>query len=325
MELHRRHFLHIAGAAVAAPLAPAVLRAEGWPARPVRVVVGFAPGGLGDIMARLIGQWLSERLGQQFIVENRPGAATNVATESVVRTAPDGYTLLLSTTSNAINATLYHDLNFNFIRDTVPIAGIAGTVLVMVVNPSFAAKTVPAFIEAAKASPGKINMASSGAGSPPHVAGELFKMMTGADMAHVPYRGDVPAITDLLAGQVQVYFATLPSAIEYVKAGNLRALAVTGASRSPALPDIPVLAEFVPGFEATAWIGVSAPRGTPAGIVDRLNREINAALADPKMIARITELGAAPLPASSADYAALIARETEKWGKVIALSGATAQ
>jgi tripartite-type tricarboxylate transporter receptor subunit TctC len=324
MKLHRRHFLHIAGAAVAAPLAPAVLRAEAWPERPVRLVVGFAPGGLMDIMTRLMGQWLSERLGQQFIVENRTGAATNIAAESVVRAAPDGYTLLASGTTNAINATLYRDLSFNFIRDTAPVAGIASTVLVMLVNPSFAARTVPAFIDAAKASPGRINMASSGAGSPPHMAGELFKAMTGVDMAHVPYRGDVPAITDLLAGQVQVYFATLPSAIEYIRAGNLRALAVTSASRSTALPNVPALAEFVPSYEATGWTGLSAPRNTPADTVDRLNREINAALADPKMVARITELGAAPLPGSSADYATLIARDTEKWGKVVALSGAAA-
>jgi tripartite-type tricarboxylate transporter receptor subunit TctC len=322
MALHRRHFVHIAGAAVAAPFAPALLHAEG---RPVRLVVGFAPGGTADIMARLIGQWLSERFGQQFIVENRTGAATNVATESVVRAAPDGYTLLVSSVANAINATLYPELGFNFIRDTTPIAAIASTILVMAVNPSFAAKTVPAFIDAAKASPGKVNMASSGAGSPPHVAGELFKMMTGTDMAHVPYRGDVPAITDLLAGQVQVYFATLPSATEYIKAGNLRALAVTSASRSRALPDIPALAEFVPGFEATIWTGLNAPRNTPADIVDRLNREINTALADPAMVARITELGATPLPGSPADYAKLVASDTEKWGKVVQMSGATAQ
>jgi tripartite-type tricarboxylate transporter receptor subunit TctC len=278
-----------------------------------------------DIVARLIGQWLSERLGQQFVVENRTGAATNVATEAMVHAAPDGYTLLISSAANAINATLYPSLNFNFIRDTAPIAGIATTAMVMVVNPTFAATTVPAFIDYAKAHPGKINMASSGSGSPPHMAGELFKMMSGTNMAHVPYRGDVPAITDLLAGQVQVYFATLPAAIEYIKAGNLRALAVTGSTPADALPDIRAMAEYVPGFEATIWNGLNAPRNTPLEIIDKLNREINLALADAKMIARIRELGAAPLSGSSADYAKLVAKDTEKWGKVVELSGATVQ
>jgi len=325
MKLCRRQFLEIAGAALTAPFGSPLLHAQAYPTRPVRLIVGFAPGGVTDIVARLIGQWLSERLGQQFVVENRTGAATNVATEALVHAAPDGYTLLISSAANAINATLYPNLNFNFIRDTVPIAGIATTAMVMVVNPTFAATTVPAFIDYAKAFPGKINMASSGSGSPPHMAGELFKMMSGTNMTHVPYRGDVPAITDLLAGQVQVYFATLPAAIEYIKAGNLRALAVTSSTRSDALPDIRAMAEFVPGFEATIWNGLNAPRNTPAEIVGMLNREINAALADAKMIARITELGAAPLSGSSADYAKLVAKDTKKWGKVVELSGTTVQ
>jgi tripartite-type tricarboxylate transporter receptor subunit TctC len=266
---------------------------------------------------------LSERLGQQFFVENRTGAATNVATEAVVRAAPDGYTLLVSSAANAINATLYENLNFNFIRETTPIASIVGTPLVMVVNPSTSAKTVPAFIAYAKANPGKINMASSGSGSPPHVAGELFKMMTGIKMIHVPYRGDVPAITDLLAGQVHVYFGTLPASIEYIRAGNLRALAVTSATRLQALPNVPTMGEFLPGYEASIWNGLNAPKNTPAEIIEKLNKEINASLADPSLKTRIAELGATPLPGSPADYAKLLADETEKWGKVVKLSGAT--
>jgi tripartite-type tricarboxylate transporter receptor subunit TctC len=321
MKRHRRQFLQLAGAAGAAPFGSRIVRAQPYPARPVRLVVGFAPGGVTDIVARLMGQCLSERLGQQFVVENRTGAATNIATESVVRSAPDGYTLLVTSAANAINATLYPNLSFNFIRDTLPVASIASTTLVMLVNPSFAATTVPAFIAYAKASPGNFNMATAGAGSPPHVAGELFKMMTATNMAQVPYRGDVPAITDLLAGQVHVYFGTLPASIEYIKSGRLRALAVTSASRSVALPDVPSMAEFVPGFEATIWNGFSAPRGTPAETVDRLNREINAALADPKLVARMVELGAMPLSGSTADYAKLIADDTEKWAKVVNFAG----
>jgi tripartite-type tricarboxylate transporter receptor subunit TctC len=291
MKLRRRQFLQLAGAAIAAPASSPVAWAQAYPVRPVRLLVGFAPGGVTDIMARLIGQWLSERLGQQFFVENRTGAATNVATEAVVRAAPDGYTLLVSSAANAINATLYDNLNFNFIRDTVPIASIISTPLVMVVNPSFSARTVPAFIAYAKDNPGGINMASSGSGSPPHVAGELFKMMAGIKMTYVPYRGDVPAITDLLAGQVQVYFGTLPASIEYIKAGNLRALAVTSATRLRALPDIPTMGEFLPGYEATIWNGLNAPRNTSDEIVEKLNRDINAALADPKHKARICRVG----------------------------------
>jgi tripartite-type tricarboxylate transporter receptor subunit TctC len=323
MQLHRRRFLQLAGATLVAPTGSGVAWAQAYPARPVRLVVGFAAGGVTDIVARLMGQWLSERLGQQFVVENRTGAATNVATEGVVRAVPDGYTLLISSASNAINATLYDNLNFKFIRDTTPIASVIATPLVMMVNPSFPAKTVEAFIAYAKASPGKVNMASSGSGSPPHVASELFKMMTGVKMVHVPYRGDIPAITDLLAGQVQVYFGTLPASIEYVKAGNLRALAVTSATRSEALPDIPTMGEILPGYEATIWNGLNGPKNTPADVVGKLNREINAALADPKFKGRLTELGATPLPGSPADYAKLVADETEKWGKVVKLSGAT--
>jgi tripartite-type tricarboxylate transporter receptor subunit TctC len=324
MKLGRRQFMQFAGTAMLAPVGPLLSWAQSYPTRPVRLLVGFAPGGVTDIVARLIGQWLSERLGQQFIVENRTGAATNVATEAVVRAAPDGYTLLVSSAANAINATLYDNLNFNFIRDTVPIASIISTPLVMVVNPSFPAKTVPAFIAYAKGNSGKINMASSGSGSPPHVAGELFKMMAGINMIHVPYRGDVPAITDLLAGQVQVYFGTLPASIEYIKAGNLRALAATSAMRLQTLPEVPTMAEFLPGYEATICNGLNAPRNTPAEIVDKLNSEINVALADPKLKTRLAELGAAPLSGSPGDYAKLIADETEKWGKVVKSSGARA-
>jgi tripartite-type tricarboxylate transporter receptor subunit TctC len=322
MKIRRRKFLQLAAAAMVTPVISPVASAQAYPARPVRLVVGYSAGGVTDIVARLTGQWLSERLGQQFVVENRPGAATNVATEGVVRAVPDGYTLLMSSAANAINATLYNNLNFDFIRDTTPIASVISTPLVMVVNPSFPAKTVEAFIAYAKANPGKINMASSGSGSPPHVAGELFKMMVGVKMVHVPYRGDVPALTDLLAGQVQVYFGTLPASIEYVKAGNLRALAVTGATRSAALPDIAIMAEFLPGYEATIWNGLNAPKNTPAEIVARLNREINVVLADPRFKARLAELGATSLPGSIAEYAKLVADETEKWGKVVKLSGA---
>ena len=270
-----------------------------------------------DIVARLIGQWLSERLGQPFIIENRPGAGSNIATEAVVRAPPDGYTLLLVGPPNAINATLYDKLNFNFIRDIAPVASIVRVPNVMVVNPSVPAKTVPEFIAYAKANPGKINMASAGIGSSAHVAGELFKMMTGVDMVHVPYRGAAPALTDLLGGQVQVCSPRMPASIEYIKAGKLRALAVTTATRSEALPDVPTVGEFVPGYEASSWYGVGAPKNTPAEIVDKLNKEINAALADPKIKARLADLGGTALAGSPADFGKLIADETEKWGKVI--------
>jgi tripartite-type tricarboxylate transporter receptor subunit TctC len=322
MGLHRRQFLKLAGPAIAAPAVATISWAQAYPARPVRLVVGFGAGGVTDIAARLIGQWLSEQLGQQFIVENRTGAGTNIATEAVVRAAPDGYTLLVASASNAINATLYENLNFNFLRDTTPIASIIGTPLVMMVNPSFAAKTVFSFVAYAKANPGKVNMATSGSGSPPHVAGELFKMMTGANMVNVPYRGDAPAITDLIAGQVQVYFGTLPASIEFVRAGSLHAIAVTGAMRSPALPHIPAMTELLPGYEATIWNGLNGPRNTPSEIVEKINSQVNAALADPKLVARFTELGARVLPGSPGDYAKLVVDETEKWGRIVKLSGA---
>jgi tripartite-type tricarboxylate transporter receptor subunit TctC len=285
--------------------------------RPVRIVVGFAPGGTADIVARLMGQWLSERLGQQFVIENRPGAATKIATEAVVRAAADGYTLLIVGTTQAINATLYDKLNFHFIRDIAPVAGLTRVPNVIVVNPSVPATTVPEFIAYAKANAGKLSMASGGIGSSGHVSGELFKMMTGVNMAHVPYRGGAPALTDLLAGQVQVYFSPMPAAIAYIKAGKLRALAVTTAVRSEALPEIPTLGEFVPGYEASIWLGIGAPKATPAEIVNELNKEVNAALDDPKMKARLADLGGTPLPGSPVQFGKLIAEETEKWGKVI--------
>jgi tripartite-type tricarboxylate transporter receptor subunit TctC len=319
---HRRHFLHLAAGATALPALPRGARAQAYPARPVRIVVGFAAGGGVDIVARLIGQWLSERLGQQFVIENRPGAATNIGTEAVVRAPADGYTLLLVDASAAINATLYDKLNFNFIRDIAPVAGIIRVANVMEVNPSFPAKTVPEFIDYAKANPGKINFASGGNGAPPHVSGELFKMMTGVDIVHIPYRGLAPALTDLIGGQIQVMFGTMPPSIEYIRAGKLRALAVTTATRSVALPDIPTVGEFVPGYEASTWYGVGAPKTTPAEAIEKLNKEINAAFADPKMKARLADLGGIPLSGSPADFGKLIADETEKWAKVVKFSGA---
>ena len=312
---HRRHILHLTAGAAALPAVSRVAWAQTYPTRPVRLIVGVAAGGGTDIVARLISQWLSERLGQQFIVENRPGAGSNIATEVVVRAPPDGYTLLTVGAPAAINATLYYDkLNFNFIRDIAPVAGIMRGPLVMLVNPSFPAKTVPEFIAYAKANPGKINMASGGNGTTPHVTGELFKMMTGVDMVHVPYRGAGPAITDLLGGQVQVLF---DNPIEHIRAGRLRALAVTTTTRSEALPDIPTLGEFVPGYDASGWFGIGAPKDTPVQIIDRLNREINACLADPRMKARLTDLGGIVLSGSPADFGKHIADETEKWGKVV--------
>jgi tripartite-type tricarboxylate transporter receptor subunit TctC len=290
----------------------------------VRIVVGFAPSGATDIMARLIGQWLSERLGQQFVIENRPGAGSNIGTEVAVNAHPDGYTLLVATSVNAINATLYDKLNFNFIRDIVPVASIHREPHVMEVNPSVPARTVPEFITHAKANPGKINMASAGIGSGNHIAGELFKMMTGINLVHVPYRGAGPALVDLLGGQVQVMFATMSSSVEYVRAGKLRALAVTTTTRSGALPDVPTVSDFLPGYEASFWSGVGAPKNTPAEIVDTLNKEINAALADPKMKARLAELGATALAGSPADFGKLIADETEKSRNVVKFSGAKA-
>jgi tripartite-type tricarboxylate transporter receptor subunit TctC len=325
MILSRRWFLQNAGA-VAAPLAaPQLTRAQAYPSRPVRIVVGFPPGGPTDIAARLVGQWLSDRLGQQFIVENRPGAVGNVGTEAVVRAPSDGYTLLLAASANAINATLYGALGYDFIRDITPVASIARFPLVMEVNPSLPVRTVPEFIAYAKANPGKINMASGGNGSPQHVAGELFKMMAGIDMLHVPYRGAAPALADLIGGQVQVMFDPLSSSIEQIKAGKLRALAVATAMRSEALPEIPTVGDFLPGYEASYWCGVGLPRNAPAEIVDELNREINAGLADHRMLSRIAELGGTAIVGSPTDFRKLIATETEKWAKVVKFSGAGAE
>jgi len=313
--MNRRSMLGLAAA-----LLPAVSRGAGaqtYPSRPVRWIVPFPPGGPTDIVARPLGQWLSERLGQPVVFDNRPGAGSNIGTEAVVRAPPDGYTLLMVAPSSAINATLYERLNFNFIRDIAPVAAIARVPQVMVVNPSLPAKTVPELIAYAKANPGKMSMGSAGVGTGQHVAGELFKMMTGVDMVHVPYRGGAPALTDLLGGQVQVMFTVPVGLMEYIKAGRLRALAVSSATRSQALPDIPAVADFVPGYEASGWFGIGAPKSTPAAIVDKLNKEINAALADPGMKARIADLGGVVLPGSPADFGKLIAEETEKWAKVV--------
>jgi tripartite-type tricarboxylate transporter receptor subunit TctC len=322
MKLPRRNFLHLAAGAAALPISSRIARAQAYPARPVRLIVPVAPAGASDITARLMGQWLSERLGQPFIVENRPGANNIIGTEAVVRAPADGYTLLMVGTAQAINATLYDNLNFNFIRDITPVAGIIRTALVVVVHPSFPAKTVPEFIAYAKAHPRKVNMASAGNGSPPHVSGELFKMMTGVDMVHVPYRGGGPALNDLLGGQVQVYFPTTVSSIGFIRAGRLRALAVTTATRSDALSDIPTVGEFLPGYEASAWYGIGVPKNTPAEIVDTLNEAINAGLADPTITARLADLGGVPMPMSPAEFGKFIADETEKWAKVVKFSGA---
>jgi tripartite-type tricarboxylate transporter receptor subunit TctC len=317
MKLPRREFLHLAAGAAALPALSRNARAQTYPARPVRIIVGFSPGGTADIVARLIGQWLSERLGQPFIIENRPGASSNIAVEAVVRASPDGYTLLQVVATNAINATLYDRLNFNFIRDIAPVASIARVPLVMEVNPSVPAKTVPEFIAYAKANPGKISMASAGIGTPGHVGGELFKMMTGVDMLHVPYRGSAPMVTDLLGGQVQAAFDNLPVSIEHISAGKLRALAVTTATRSEALPDVPTVGDFVPGYEASSWTGLAAPRNMPAEAVEKLNREINVGLADAKVKARLAELGNVPMLMTAVEFEKFVADETEKWGKVI--------
>jgi len=317
MKLPRRQFLHLAAGAAVLPAMTRIARAQAYPSRPVRIIVPFAPAGNIDLIARLIGQWLSERLGQSFVIENRPGAGTNVATEAVVRAPPDGYTLLQASSASAWNATLYEKLNFNFIRDIAPVAGVIRAPFVMEVNPSVPTKTVPEFIAHAKANPGKISMASAGIGSGPHVTGELFKMMAGVNMVHVPYRGSGPALTDLISGQVQIYFDGLPSSIEHIRTGKLRALAVTTAARSEVLPDIPSLSDFVPGFEASFWAGLGAPRNTPAEIIDRLNKEVNAALVDRKMKTRLADFGGSVLPGTPADFGKLIAEETEKWAKVI--------
>ena len=317
MTLPRRHFLRLAAGAAALPASSRFGWAQSYPSRPVRIIVGFAAGGGVDILARLMGQWLSERLGQPCIVENRPGAGTNIGTEAVVRAPPDGYTLLLVNAANAINVTFYEKLSFNFIRDIAPIASIMRQPIAMLVNPSVPAKSVPEFIAYAKANPGKVNMASAGTGAPSHLAGELFKLMAGVAMVDVPYRGVAPAMTDLLAGQVQVLFTSVISSIEYIRSGKLRPLAVTTATRSDVLPDIPAIGDFLPGYEASQWYGVGAPRNTPAGIVDMLNKGINSALDDRRMKARLQDLGGTVLAGSPAEFGKLIADETEKWGKVI--------
>jgi tripartite-type tricarboxylate transporter receptor subunit TctC len=321
MKLPRRKFLHVAAVAAALPAVSRSAWAQTYPARPVRIIVATGPAGAPDILARLVGQWLSERLGQQFVTENRPGGGNNIGTEAVVRAPPDGYTLLLVDPSASINATLYDKLNFNFIRDIATVAGLVRMPLVMVVHPSVPATTVPALIAYAKANPGRINMASPGIGTPGHVAGELFKMMTGTEMVHVPYRGGGPALTGLIGGQVQVFFPSTSLSIEQIRAGKLRALAVTTVVRWDGLPDIPTVGEFVPGYEASIVLGIGVPKRTPVEIIDKLNREINAALADPKVKTRLADLGGTPLAGSSADFAKLIADETEKWGKVIKFAG----
>jgi tripartite-type tricarboxylate transporter receptor subunit TctC len=317
MKVHRRNFLHLAAGAAALPALSRVACAQAYPSRPVHIIVGFAAGGGIDITARLVGESLSERLGQRFIVENRPGAGSNIATASVVNAPADGYTLLLVSTAHAINATLYDNLGFNLIHDIVPVASVTRQPQVMVVNPSLPPKTVPEFIAYAKSNPDKINMASGGKGTASHVSGELFKIMTGVNMVHVPYRGAAPALNDLIGGQVQVVFENMLSAIEYIKSGTLRALAVTTTSRSEALPDIPTMGDFVPGYDASTWFGVGAPKNTPVEIIDRLNKEINAGLADPKLKARFTNLGSTPFASTPSDFAKLIIEETDKWGKVV--------
>jgi tripartite-type tricarboxylate transporter receptor subunit TctC len=324
MRLSRREVLRLAAGVATFPAVLRMAKAENYPYKPVRFIIGYTPGGSADIAARLTGQWLSERLGQSFIVESRPGAGSNIGTEAVIRSPPDGYTILLVAPANAINATLYRKLNYNFIRDIEPVAGIIRFPNVMEVNPSVPAKTVPEFITYAKANPGKINFASSGNGSTIHMSGELFKMMTGVDIVHVPYRGSAQALTDMLGGQVQVMFDNVPTSLEHIRSGKLRPLAVTTSMRSEVLPDVPTMADFVPGYESSAWYGVAVPKGTPPEIIDMLNRAINAGLADPKLKARFAELSAAVLPGSPDDFGKLLADETEKWAKVVKFSGASA-
>jgi len=322
MKLPRRAFLHLAAGAAVLPAVCKIAKAETYPARPVRLIVGYTPGGSADLTARLMGQWLSERVGQQLIIENRPGGGTNIATEVALRAPPDGYTYLLAAPANAINATLYDKLSFNFLRDTEPVVGIIRFPNVVVVNPSLPIRSIPELIAYAKANPGKLNMASSGNGSTIHMSGELFKMLTGIDMVHVPYRGGAPAMTDLLAGQVHVMFDNIPTCAEYVKTGRLRGLAVTSTTRSAVLPDLPTVADFLPGYEASAWYGVVAPKKTPAELIDKMNAEINAVLATPVAKTRFADLGAFLLPGSPADFGKLLADETEKWGRVVKFSGA---
>jgi len=323
IKIPRRRFLQLAGAA-ATSAAPRLALALDYPTRPVRWVVGYPPGGPQDIVARLVGQFLSERFGQQFIVENRSGAGGNIGAEAVINAPPDGYTMLLVGSPNAINATLYEKLNFDFLHDIVPVAGLVRGPLVMDLALSVPAKTVPEFIAYARANPGKINMASAGNGTPSHMAGELFKLSTGLDLVHVPYRGAAPALTDVLAGQVQLLFDNLPTSLEHIRAGKVRALAVTTAERSPAVPDLPTVAEFVPGYEVSSWFGIGAPRGTPAAVIDKLNSTINDGLADPRLQARIAEMASVPLRLSPTQFATLIVAETAKWARVVKLSGARA-
>jgi tripartite-type tricarboxylate transporter receptor subunit TctC len=325
MELPRRNFLHLAAGAAALPAVSRVANAQSYPTRPVRIIVATAAGGGNDIIARLIGQWLSEHLGQQFVVENRPGAGSNIGTEAVVRAPADGYTLLLVSASNAINATLYEKLTFNFMQDIAPVAGIMRTPNVLLVNPSVPANTALEFIAHAKANPGKINMGSGGNGTPSHMSGELFKMMTGVDLVHVPYRGLSPALTDLLAGQVQVIFGGTTASNAYTRTGKLRALAITTTERSELLPDVPTVADVVPGYEASQWYGIGAAKSTPTEIIDRLNKEINASLRDLRIQTRLAELGGTGLPGSPADFGKLIVDETEKWGKVVKFAGIKAE
>ena len=322
MKLPRRRFLRLAAATAAFPALSTIARAQGYPTRPLHMIIGYPPGGSADMTARLMAQWLSERLGQTVVIESRPGGGTNIATEAVVRAPPDGYTLLLVAPANAINASLYDKLNSNFIRDMAPVAGLIRFPTVVVVNPSVPVKTIPELIAYAKANPGKLNMASSGNGSTIHVSGELFKMLTGIKMVHVPYRGGAPALTDLISGQVHVMFDNLPTSIEYIRAGKLRGLAVTSTERSHLLPDVPTVSDYVPGYEASAWYGLGVPTGTPPDVIERLNEATNAVLADPKTLARFADLGATLLAGSAADFGKLVADETEKWAKVVKFSGA---
>ena len=318
---HRRQFLHLAAGAAALPAVARVARGQSYPSRPVHWIVGYTPGGGNDIFARLMGQWLQERLGQPFVIENRPGAGSNIATEAVVNARPDGYAILLANFANASNASLYANLKFNFIRDIAPIAGIVRVPNIMLVNQSLPVKTIPEFIAYAKANPGKISMASAGIGSTGHLAGELMKMMAGIDFVHVPYRGNAPAITDLLSGQVQILFASLPSSIEYVRAGKARGLAVTTAMRAAVAPDLPAIAEFVAGYEVSSWYGIGAPRNTPSDVIDTLNKAVNVGLADPRLKKQLDDQGGIEMAGTPADFGRLIADETEKWAKVIKFAG----
>jgi len=322
MKIPRRRFLQLAAGAAMLPARSRAASAQTYPSRPVRIIVATSAGGTTDIAARLIAQWLTERLGQSFVVENRPGGGNNIGTEAVVRASPDGYTLLMANTVNSINTTLYENLSYNFTTDIAPVAILMRSPLLMQVNPSVPAGTVPEFIDYAKANPGKINMGSGGNGATGHVSGELFKMMAGVKMVHVPYRGEALALTDLIGGQVQVMFATVGSSIQYIRAGQLRPLAITTATRSDTLPEAPPLADFLPGYEASSWNGLCAPKNTPAEIIDKLNKQVNTALADPKIKARFADMGAPVIVGSPADFGKIIAADTEKWAKVVKFSGA---